>query len=168
MLTRRLLLAAPAASLACQAGAAVPMGLHIVAIRSTNTLIFMGDGAAIMTFRAAFGRQSGAKRMRDDERTPVGEYLVRPARASPRWRWFHPIDYPNARDVSEGRAQGLTKPALGDEIGIHGYGNWPPTDLSAAHGVGWNWTSGCIAVNHNEIEIIRTLIQQPIPIRIEP
>lgn len=167
MLSRRLLLAAPAASLTAHAGAAAPMDLQIIAIRSTNSLIFVADGAPIMSFRAAFGRQSGAKRVRDDERTPVGEYIVRPARASARWRWFHPIDYPNARDVSEGRALGLTKSALGDEIGIHGYGNWPPADLAAAHGIGWNWTSGCIAVNHDEIEVIRTLIRRPTPIRIE-
>ncbi len=167
MLSRRLILAAPAASFAAKAGAAMPTGLHLVAKRSTNTLVFMGDGNVIMSFRAAFGREAGAKRLRDDERTPVGEYLVHPARASGRWRWFHPIDYPNARDVAEGRAQGLTKAALGDEIGLHGYGVWPPTDLVAAHGIGWNWTSGCIAVNHQEIEIIRALIQRPLPITIE-
>ena len=169
MISRRLFLAASASGFAANAGASVsPTGLHLIAQRSTNTLVFMGDGQPIMSFHAAFGREDGAKRLRDDARTPIGEYLIRPARASGRWRWFHPIDYPNARDIAEGRAQGLPKAALGDEIGLHGYGGWPPTDLAAAHGVGWNWTSGCIAVNHQEIEIIRALIQRPIPITIEP
>jgi len=168
MIRRRSLLAASAALLPGRLHAQNPVGLRAYARRSTNELVLSDDTGAIYAFRAAFGREAGPKRLRDDARTPVGDYMLQPARASARWRWFHPVDYPNPRDVSEGHSRGLNRSQLGDQIGIHGYGGWPPTDLVAAHGVGWNWTSGCIAVSHDEIEIVRMLVQRPIPIRIDP
>lgn len=168
MIRRRFLVAAPAAIVPVPLFAQTPVGLRAYARRSTNELMLRDEGGAIYSFRAAFGREPGPKRLRDDARTPVGEYMLFPARASARWRWFHPIDYPNRQDVSEGAARGLRRSQLGDEIGIHGYGDWPPTDLVASHGVGWNWTLGCIAVSHDEIEIVRMLVRRPIPLRIDP
>jgi len=168
MISRRSLLAAPMALLPGPLHAQAAVGLHAHARRRTNEFVLLKDGLPVFTFRAAFGREAGPKRERDDARTPVGDYLLQPARRSARWKWFHPVDYPNAVDVADGRTRGLTRSQLGDEIGIHGYGGWPPTDLVAAHGVGWNWTSGCIAVSHDEIEIVRAMVQVPIPLRIDP
>jgi murein L,D-transpeptidase YafK len=168
MIRRRSLLAAPAVLLPSPLGARTPAAVRAYARRSTNELMLSDEIGAIYSFRAAFGREHGPKRLRDDARTPVGDYTLFPARASARWRWFHPVDYPNRQDVREGAARGLHRHQLGDEIGIHGYGGWPPIDLVASHGVGWNWTSGCIAVSHEEIEIVRMLVQRPIPLRIDP
>lgn len=168
MIRRRTLLAAPALVLPAPLLAQTPVGLRAYARRSTNELMLRDEGGAIYSFRAAFGREHGPKRLRDDARTPVGDYMLQPARASARWRWFLAVDYPNERDVKDGQGRGLTRSQLGDEIGIHGYGGWPPIDLAASHGVGWNWTSGCIAVSHEEIEIVRMLVQRPIPLRIDP
>ncbi|MBL8700518.1 MAG: L,D-transpeptidase [Alphaproteobacteria bacterium] len=169
-LTRRLALAAPLclAGLSGRAATPVPSGLSALAIRSANILSFHADGSRLFEFRAAFGRESGAKRVRDDARTPIGDYTLLPARRSARWRWFLPIDYPNESDIARGRAAGLSRGQLGDEIGVHGFGDWPPIDLAAGHGVGWNWTAGCISVTYAELEVIRTLVHRPIPIRIAP
>lgn len=185
-LTRRVFLAAPTLLAGASASASsptrgrpgvatpgmspdepMPAGLAARAERATNALSFHAEKGPLFRFRAAFGRESGPKRIRDDERTPVGDYTLHPARRSARWRWFLPIDYPNAGDVARGRAAGLTRGQLGDEIGIHGFGDWPPIDLAASHGVGWNWTAGCISISYDELEIIRRLVQQPIAIRIE-
>lgn len=144
-----------------------PAGLTALAIRRSNTLLFQSDGQVLHRFRAAFGREAGGKRVRDDERTPIGDYLLHPARASAQWRWFLSIDYPNTDDVARGRSEGLSRGQLGDAIGVHGFGDWPPIDLAAAHGIGWNWTAGCISVSYPELEIIRALVQRPIPIHIE-
>ncbi|MBM3523143.1 MAG: hypothetical protein FJX57_09310 [Alphaproteobacteria bacterium] len=148
-------------------GDPVPAGLTAHAIRASNTLLFQAEGRVLHQFRAAFGREAGGKRLRDDERTPIGDYLLHPARASAQWRWFLAIDYPNADDIVRGRSEGLTRGQLGDAIGVHGFGDWPPIDLAAAHGIGWNWTAGCISVSYPELEIVRALVQRPIPIRIE-
>ena len=169
MLPRRLFVAAlPATAFASPAAATpAPSSRHLHATRSTNTLHLLDGDMVVRSFRAAFGREHGPKRIRDDARTPVGDYMVFPARASARWKWFHPIDYPNARDVAEGAARGLRKGQLGDEIGIHAHGGWPPTDLLAAHGIGWNWTAGCISVSNEEIEVVRAFVDRPMPIRLD-
>jgi murein L,D-transpeptidase YafK len=142
-------------------------GKRLYARRSANVLVLIDGGVPVHSFKAAFGREHGHKQIRDDARTPVGDYMVAPARPSVRWKWFHAIDYPNARDVAAGRARGLSRERLGDEIGIHGHGGWPPTDLIASHGISWNWTAGCISVNDAEIEIVRAFVQRPLPITID-
>jgi murein L,D-transpeptidase YafK len=185
MIRRRSLIAAPAALFPATAlaqpavtrtraaqGPAVPppspAATRVYARRQTNELVILDESGAIHSFRAAFGREDGPKQRRDDERTPVGDYMLHPARPSPRWKWFHPVDYPNRLDVEDGAKRGLTRFQLGDEIGIHGYGSWPPIDLVASHGMGWNWTAGCVAVSHEEIEIVRRLVQRPVPLRLDP
>lgn len=186
MIRRRSLIAAPAALMSAPALAqpavtrtraaqeapaapvTIPAAVRVYARRRTNELVILDEAGTMHSFRAAFGRENGAKQRRDDERTPVGDYTLHPARQSPRWRWFHPVDYPNRLDVEEGAKRGLTRFQLGDEIGIHGYGSWPPIDLAASHGMGWNWTAGCIAVSHEEIELVRMLVQRPVPLRLDP
>lgn len=169
-LTRRTVFAAPllvaGGPAAASLSPALPADLSARAVRSENTLSFHAGGTELHRFRAAFGREPGAKQVRDDARTPVGDYTLFPARRSARWRWFLPVDYPNRADVDRGRANGLTRAQLGDEIGVHGFGDWPPIDLAAAHGIGWNWTAGCVSVNYDDLEIVRALVVRPIPIRL--
>ncbi|MBM3630032.1 MAG: hypothetical protein FJX21_19740 [Alphaproteobacteria bacterium] len=167
MFRRHLVLGAAAALHTHGAAAGAPANARLFARRSENLLVLLLDEKPVHVFRAAFGREHGHKQIRDDARTPVGDYMVFPARRSARWKWFHAIDYPNARDVASGRRRGLSREALGDEIGIHGHGGWPPTDLVASHGMSWNWTAGCISVNDVEIEVVREFIVRPMPIRIE-
>jgi murein L,D-transpeptidase YafK len=167
MFRRRLILGAAAALPAPLAYPSVAGGARIFARRSENVLVLIQDDQPLHVFRAAFGREHGHKTIRDDARTPFGDYTVFPARRSALWKWFHPIDYPNARDVAAGRRRGLSREALGDAIGIHGHGGWPPTDLIATHGMAWNWTAGCISVNDQQIEIVREFVARPTPIRIE-
>lgn len=167
---RRHLILGTAGALQATFGPALAAGRSIQRIharRSTNMLTLLDGNQTVHVFKAAFGREHGHKQIRDDARTPIGDYTVFPARRSTRWKWFHSIDYPNARDVADGQVRGLSRERLGDEIGIHGHGGWPPTDLAAGHGIGWNWTAGCISVNDVEIELVRAFIQRPMPIRIE-
>jgi murein L,D-transpeptidase YafK len=167
MLRRHILLASAGLLPAAIARAGADPGPSLYARRSANLLILLDKGQPVHRFRAAFGREHGHKQIRDDARTPVGDYMVSPARRSVRWKWFHPIDYPNARDVAAGASRGLSRERLGDEIGIHGHGGWPPTDLVASHGMAWNWTAGCISVNDTEIELVRDFVRHAMPIRID-
>ena len=167
MLRRHILLATAMLLPAAIARADAPRGPSLYARRSANLLVLLDSGRPVHHFRAAFGREHGHKQIRDDARTPFGDYMVFPARRSARWKWFHPIDYPNARDVAAGALRGLSRERLGDEIGIHGQGGWPPTDLIATHGMAWNWTAGCISVNDTEIETVREFVNRAMPIRID-
>ncbi len=167
MLRRHILFATAVLLPGATARADAPPGPSLYARRGTNLLVLLDSGRPVHQFRAAFGREHGHKQIRDDARTPVGDYTVFPARRSARWKWFHPIDYPNARDVAAGALRGLSRERLGDEIGIHGHGGWPPTDLVATHGMAWNWTAGCISVNDAEIETVREFVNRAMPIRID-
>ncbi len=129
---------------------------HVEANRTRNRLILWNGTTQIASFHAAFGSFVAAKQREGDRATPIGRYTLSPARQSQQWRWFMPIDYPNATDVAAGRTGGA--------IGIHGTGG--STFAGAMHFLGVNWTAGCIAVSNADLETIRTLITSSVPIEI--
>ncbi len=124
--------------------------------RTTGHLVLWDGDTQVASFHAAFGSFVAPKQREGDRATPVGRYMLTPARASRSWRWFMPIDYPNADDRAAGRT--------GFDVGVHGLGGNP--FLHMLHWLGVNWTAGCIAVTNAEMETLRSLITTPVPIEI--
>jgi murein L,D-transpeptidase YafK len=69
-----------------------------------------------------------------------------------------PINYPNADDKEAGRT--------GSDVGLHGAG-WNPV-IGLVHWFEFNWTAACIAVSNSEIEQIRSLLKESVPLEIKP
>lgn len=118
-------------------------------------------------FKVALGTEPRySKRVRGDNRTPVGRYYIAEKRARSGFRRFLGLSYPNVEDAERGygdrlidvgqwaeiyfaNLRGNTPPwntLLGGRVGIHGYGGRPflPVD----------WTEGCIAVSDEEIDYL--------------
>lgn len=171
MISRRTLLAASAVVLPTPLPAQIsaaqsPVGLRAYARRSTNELMLRDDGGAIYSFRAAFGREDGPKRRRDETPGPRSATTCSNPHAPRRaGGGSTPSTIPTSATSRMAR-RAASRAASSAERDRHPRlrGVAAPTDLVASHGVGWNWTSGCIAVSHEEIEIVRMLVQRPIPL----
>lgn len=131
---------------------------RVEASKEAGTLTFYDHEKVVATFRSVFGSNPAPKAREGDRATPIGRYMLHPARASRSWNWFMPIDYPNADDKKAGRT--------GRDVGLHGTG-WNPL-VGFAHWLRFNWTAGCIAVSNSEIEQIRHLVKEPVPLEINP
>lgn len=144
-----------------------PVATQALAIKSERMVIFYdADQNEIGRFPAVFGQARGPKRYEGDLRTPEGDYWLAPARASSEWGWFMPISYPNDDDIRRARAEGRPVEKLGNSIGMHAAGDGFLRNVRQSFGE--NWTFGCIAVTDNAMSYIRPMVQQPIPIRIQP
>ena len=117
-------------------------------VRSSEHKISFFDGEGLLkSYRVSFGSRGIGKCKAGDKRTPLGTYSLSPARQS-QFRWFMPIDYPNAAD----RGRGCT----GGDIGLHGTGE--KIYRKVAQSAHIDWTLGCIAVSNSEIDEIKALV----------
>lgn len=139
-----------------------------VLFKLERTLVFYGGEHEVKRYSVAIGRGGpGPKRREGDALTPEGRYhMMPPGRPSgDGFRWFIPIDYPNAEDRERARQLGQQVP-LGGAIGLHGTGDTPWTSIHARGDR--SWTLGCLAVTNQEIDEIREMIsyngRMPFPI----
>lgn len=160
---------------------------RIVAIqvfKSERRLVAECEGGAEVTLRVALGRDPvGPKRHAGDLRTPEGSYHVTgPARPS-RFHRFLPIDYPSPADADAGLAEGLIDAAQHRRIlRAHEAGFPPPADTPLGSGLGFHgegarwrgdsshldWTTGCIAMTDDEIELLAGRVAPGTPVTIHP
>lgn len=126
----------------------------------------------------------GPKRLRGDNKTPVGLYKIIKKRENTNYRKSLRINYPNKDDILWGRLHGHSIHDLGDNILIHGERIKPAKyviDFAKKLGISeesvdrwakeyyypfFDWTNGCIAVNEFEIEEIFQLVKVGTPIEI--
>ncbi|PIE83006.1 MAG: L,D-transpeptidase [Candidatus Contendobacter odensis] len=142
-----------------------------------DTLSIMQGGESLRVFNGiALGSSGpGLKRRRGDNKTPLGVFRVGWINDRSRFNTFIGLDYPNLeyarRGLKEKRINqhtyqrirtalldGRTPPQntpLGGQIGIHGVGRGDPL----VHEAGFNWTSGCVALNNQQIAVLRTWIK---------
>jgi murein L,D-transpeptidase YafK len=138
-----------------------------LADKSDQMVVFFdAQGLEILRLPATFGQARGHKQREGDKRTPEGDYTLFPARPSQDWIWFMPIDYPNEHDLMRGQARLQPVGTLGGAIGLHGTGNGFVHRVRQSFGE--NWTLGCIAVTNEDMEELRAMVTDPIPIRIQP
>lgn len=132
----------------------------VVVIKSKRLMYLYVDGLPVKSFHIGLGDQPiGDKRMRGDERTPVGAYTL---------DWRNPnsiyyksihISYPDAQDIARAKAQGVDPGGL---IMIHGQ---PDYDFRKRTG---DWTNGCIAVSNHAMDVLWRRVPMGTPIHIYP
>lgn len=143
-----------------------------------NSLSIMHGQKPIRVFRPIAVGTSGAglKYRRGDNKTPTGVFRVGWINDRSKFNTFIGLDYPNPdyakRALQDGRidaltyeriqtawAYGYTPPQdtpLGGQIGIHGIGLGDPW----IHSAGINWTSGCVAVDNQQIAALRSWVRK--------
>ena len=157
-----------------EAAAVAPPPYEIEIVKSTRLLHLKRGNQIIRTFNAAFGKGlSGPKRIRGDNKTPVGEYRIVEYITDSKFHFFMQLNYPNTLDAWHGYQdqlitaseykqiiaaikQNLLPPqdtALGGQIGIHGIGETTDETLKIHAAV--NWTEGCIALTNQDINFLR-------------
>lgn len=132
--------------------------------KSKNLLTLFKNEKVIGTYHVVFGGNPvGHKQQEGDNKTPEGRYILDSKNAnSSYYKAFH-ISYPNATDIANAKAKGVS---AGGAIMVHGQKN----------GFGWaematqktNWTLGCIALTNGDMDILWKKINVPTTIEIKP
>ncbi|MBF0153976.1 MAG: L,D-transpeptidase [Magnetococcales bacterium] len=92
---------------------ACPLGVSVVLVdTSAHRLSLCHAGHEEAAFRVALGRGGIDKRVRGDERTPLGRYYLGLGRHSDSFHLFLPVGYPTTEQARLGYT--------GSDIGIHG------------------------------------------------
>lgn len=124
---------------------------------SYHRLTFYDGDKVTHVYKVRLGLGGIGKCKAGDKRTPLGTYMLRPAKKSDQFRWFLPVGYPNVQDQANG--------CTGSDIGLHGTGRLLRRRM--AQGAGIDWTLGCMAVTNKEIDQIRDLVRSPIQLTIK-
>lgn len=140
----------------------------LVDTRRDTLSVMSGNRPIEVFYHIAIGSGgAGQKRWRGDEVTPLGVFRIGWINWHSRFKMFFGLDYPNREYADqayrEGRISdwdyssiryaieaGTTPPqdtALGGSIGIHGIGAGDPLIHAS-----YNWTSGCIALDNDQID----------------
>ena len=161
-----------------------PRGSWLLVDTKADTLTVMQDNRPVKTFgQIALGSSgAGVKVRRGDNKTPVGVFRVGWVNEGSRFKTFIGLDYPNPeyaerawreQRISQATyeriraawANGRTPPQdtpLGGQIGIHGVGPGNPK----VHSAGINWTSGCVALDNQQIEALRPWVKKGMRVEI--
>lgn len=139
-------------------------------------LVKHGDRVA-RRFQIATGRGGlGDKRMRGDNKTPLGVYRITDFNDSSNFHLFMALNYPNVKDAFFGLKNRLISRAeferivdavrndrrppqntrLGSAIGIHGLGAENSDKLKVQRNL--DWTQGCIALTNRDVNELRSYV----------
>ena len=148
----------------------------LVDTRTDQLKIMQGDRPVQVFQQVALGSSgAGLKHRRGDNKTPTGVFRVGWVNDRSKFKRFIGLDYPNLdyadRAVRDGRIDsssyerirsavlsGHTPPQdtpLGGQIGIHGIGAGNPS----VHEAGIDWTSGCVALDNQQIDALRPWVK---------
>jgi murein L,D-transpeptidase YafK len=140
----------------------------LVDTRRDILAVMHGSQAVEVFYHVALGTAgAGIKHQRGDNVTPLGVFRIGWVNRNSRFKTFLGLDYPNLEYAKQAYRQGLiskldydsilyalemglTPPQdtpLGGSIGIHGIGAGDPWIHAT-----YNWTSGCIALDNQQID----------------
>ena len=140
----------------------------LVDTRRDILAIMHGNQPVEVLYHIALGTAgAGIKHQRGDNITPLGVFRIGWVNRNSRFKTFFGLDYPNLEYAKQAYRQGLiskldydsiryalemglTPPQdtlLGGSIGIHGIGTGDPWIHAT-----YNWTSGCIALDNQQID----------------
>lgn len=146
-------------------------------LKSKRVLLLRHGTRVARRFTAATGNGGrGDKRLRGDNRTPIGTYYITGFNDESAFDIFMRLNYPNLKDGFFGLQRALITRAefdrivdaqrqdalppqdtpLGGAIGIHGIGE-ETADRLQIH-ANLDWTKGCIALTNREIRELRSFV----------
>ena len=146
--------------------------------KSKRTLVVRKGDAVARRFQIAVGRGGkGDKRIRGDNKTPLGVYHVTELKTDGMFHLFMRINYPSVKDgyfglrnrlideqqfgrILSAARQGETPPQdtrLGGAVGIHGLGEETAERLKIHHYL--DWTQGCIALTNRDVTELARYVQ---------
>ncbi|MDH3228961.1 MAG: L,D-transpeptidase family protein [Alphaproteobacteria bacterium] len=126
--------------------------------KGARRLFLLRAGTILAWAPVGLGREPvGAKREQGDLRTPEGDYLLDWRNPVSRFHRSIHISYPNEADLAQALARDVNP---GGAIFIHGT---PDRVL-----LGRDWTTGCIAVANEDMDLIWQLVPDGTPITIRP
>lgn len=130
----------PPSSAAAAPGPCADRQTSLVVRTAEHLLYRCAEGRAVGSVPVSLGSGGTGKRVRGDEKTPLGTYRLGTPRRSERFHLFIPVEYPTAEQQKAGYT--------GSDIGIHG----PAAALSWAGRLNGllDWTQGCVALESNE------------------
>jgi len=141
-----------------------PVADKVVVEKSNRKLHLFKGGVAFRTFKIALGiRPVGDKEKEGDFKTPEGSYHLDARNPDSEYFLAIHVSYPNQRDRSEARKQGVDP---GGAIMIHGQPNDPTR--SEAYYRTQDWTNGCIAVSNSDMIDIWLMTSENTAIEIRP
>jgi len=133
------------------------------------------DNKLVGSFKIALGSEPiGDKYSEGDMKTPEGKYYICTRNDKSKYRLFLGLNYPNLEDAQRGLQNRLIEELVFNEIKKETRNekrpNWS-TPLGGAvgiHGGGTisDWTSGCIALSDEDIEIIWEYTEMNTPVEI--
>lgn len=130
--------------------------------------VMEGDAPKEVFTQIAIGRRgAGFEKMRNDDKTPLGEYRIGWINESSKYHRFFGFTYPNLDNAKRALADGMIgegtfraimranlfdgvppqNTPLGGQIGIHGLGSANPSVHE-----NFDWTHGCIAMTNQQID----------------
>jgi len=126
--------------------------------KDVRRLYLMRAGEILAWAPISLGREPvGAKREQGDLKTPEGTYVLDWRNPVSRFHRAIHISYPNEDDLERAFDRGVDP---GGAIFLHGT---PDRDL-----LGRDWTTGCIAVANEDMDLIWQLVPDGTPITIHP
>ncbi|MCA1591673.1 MAG: L,D-transpeptidase [Acidobacteria bacterium] len=149
----------------------------IVVTKSARRLVLYSNGGAVRTYKVALGfNQKDDKVKQDDGATPEGNFYVCVRNENSRFYRSLGLSYPNTEDAARGLRDKLITRAqyerivsaieakqrppwdtpLGGEIFIHGGGSQN------------DWTSGCIALENEQMKELFDAVPKGTPVVVEP
>ncbi|WP_425040109.1 L,D-transpeptidase family protein [Primorskyibacter sp. S187A] len=136
-----------------------PEVTQVIVEKSTRKMWLMHNREVLKQYDIHLGfAPRGHKTEEGDGKTPEGTYIIDRRNPNSRFHLSLGIDYPNAEDIAQARARGVSP---GGDIFIHGR----PKPWRNGED---DWTWGCIAVTDAEMEDIYAMVQNGTPITILP
>lgn len=135
-----------------------PQVTRVVVYKGDRMMYLMHNDEVLESYEVELGfAPDGHKLEEGDGRTPEGEYVIDRRNPNSQWYLSIGISYPNAEDIAQARARGVSP---GGDIFIHGTPR--PFRRNA------DWTVGCIAVRNSEMRQIYAMVDNGTPISIYP
>ena len=145
--------------------------------KSERVLLVKNGDKVTRRFQIATGRGGlGDKRIRGDNKTPLGVYRITDFNDASAFHFFMRLNYPNVKDAFFGLKNRLItrgdfdrivdsvrtdqrppqNTVLGGAIGIHGLGEENADKLKVQRNL--DWTQGCIALTNRDVNELRNYV----------
>jgi len=136
----------------------------IVVFKNERKMVLHADNKPVKDYRVSLGKNpTGRKEKEGDKKTPEGFYKIDYRNPNSKYHLSLHISYPGENDKLRAAEAGVNP---GGDIMIHGLPN--NMGFLEVYFIDNDWTDGCIAVTNEEIEEIWRVVDDGVPIMINP